>query len=261
MKRWHCYSSTDLVEWENEGEIFNLDSIEWADQAAYAPDALKWKGKYYFIFPAQDQIGIAVSDKPNGPFKDALEKPLVKKNAVEGVRSMDPCVFVDTDSSVYIYYGGGDGVAMVKLKDNLLELDGEITKIPLENYHEGIWVHKIDSTYYFSYPIMIERDGKGKQLLAYSTASTPYGPYTYQGTFFDNDSRNSHHSIIKIKDKWYLFYHIQGPSPYERRVCVEYIEYNDDGTIKEVFMTENGVKPLNPHHALGNLLRAETTSK
>jgi hypothetical protein len=83
-----------------------------------------------------------------------------------------------------------------------------------------------------------------KQLLVYCTSTTPYGPFTYHGSFFDNDSRNSHHSIIQIEDKWYLFYHIQGPSPYERRVCVDYLEYNDDGTIKEVFMTEEGVKPL-----------------
>ncbi|NQZ79071.1 MAG: family 43 glycosylhydrolase, partial [Ekhidna sp.] len=79
MRRWHCYSSTDLVSWTNEGEIFNLDSVSWADYAAYAPDAMKWKGKYYFFFPAAYNIGVAISDKPNGPFQDALGKPLIKK--------------------------------------------------------------------------------------------------------------------------------------------------------------------------------------
>lgn len=244
MKRWHAYSSTDLVEWKNEGEIFNLDSITWADQAAYAPDAMKWKGKYYFFFPANYNIGVAVSDKPNGPFRDALGKPLIKKYEMEGVNSFDPTIFIDTDSTPYLYYGGHGGAAVVRLKNNLLEMDEEIKKLDLPHFDEGLWVHKKDSIFYFTYPMGIKREGLVKQLLVYCTSTTPYGPFTYHGSFFDNDSRNSHHSIIQIEDKWYLFYHIQGPSPYERRVCVDYLEYNDDGTIKEVFMTEEGVKPL-----------------
>lgn len=244
MKRWHCYSSTDLKDWKNEGQIFSLDDISWANESAFAPDAMKWKGKYYFFFPAQVQIGVAVSDKPNGPFKDALGKPLIAKNQCPGVATFDPTIFIDSDSIPYLYYGGGHGVAVVKLKDNLTELDGEIIKLPLKGYAEGIWVHKRNDIYYFTYPSKIERDGKINQLLVYSTAPTPIGPFTYHGVFFDNNSRNSHHSIIEIKDKWYLFYHIQGPSPYERRVCVDYLEYDKDGKIIEVKMTITGVAPL-----------------
>ncbi len=245
MKRWHCYSSKNLVDWKNEGEIFNLDSIYWADRAAYAPDATKWKGKYYFFFPADYRIGVAFSDKPDGPFKDALGEPLIGFEAVEGVRSMDPCIFIDDDSTAYLYYGGGDGSAVAILKENLLEIDGAIKKLELEGFHEGIWVHKKDGIYYFSYPKKIIRDGRIKQLLVYSTAQTPLGPFTYHGAFFDNDSRNSHHSIIKVKNKWYLFYHVEGPSPYERRVCVDYLEYNPDGTIREVLMSKEGINPIN----------------
>ena len=244
MKRWSTYSSVDLVNWVDEGQIFSLDDIDWASNAAFAPDAMKWKDKYYFFFPAGFQIGVAVSESPNGPFKDALGKPLIPKEAVKDVLSFDPCIFVDDDMTPYLYYGGGDGVAMVKLKENLIELDGPITKIPLKNYGEGIWVHKRKGTYYFSYPIHIERDGKTKQLLAYSTSDSPYGPYEYRGVILDNDSRNSHHSIIEIKGRWYLFYHIQGPSPYERRVCVDYLDYFEDGSIREVKMTKEGIRPL-----------------
>ncbi|MEN8120397.1 MAG: family 43 glycosylhydrolase [Bacteroidota bacterium] len=244
MKRWHCYSSTNLVEWTNEGEIFNLDSVSWADKAAFAPDAVKWKGNYYYYFPADFQIGVAIAHKPNGPFTDALGEPLIKRNAVEGVASFDPCIFIDSDSIPYLYYGGGNGVAVSILKNNLIEIKGEIRKLELEGYHEGIWVHKKDSLYYFSYPKLIKQEGKIKQLLVYSTAPSPLGPFTYRGMFFDNNSRNSHHSIIKIKDRWYLFYHVEGPSPYERRVCVEYLYYNEDGTIKEVIMTKKGIEPI-----------------
>jgi len=244
MKRWSAYSSEDLINWKDEGQIFGLEDIDWASEAAFAPDAIKWKGKYYFFFPAGFQIGVAKSDRPYGPFEDALGKPLIKKEALEGVLTFDPCIFIDDDQTPYLYYGGGNGVAMVKLKDNLTELDGSIKKLPLKNYGEGVWVHKRGGTYYFSYPIHIEREGKTKQLLAYSTSESPDGPFEYRGIILDNDSRNSHHSIIEIEGQWYLFYHIQGPSPYERRVCVDYLYYHEDGSIKEVEMTKEGIEPL-----------------
>lgn len=246
MRRWSSYSSTDLVHWKDEGEIFDLakGDISWAKQAAFAPDAMKWKGKYYFFFPADFQIGVAVSDHPQGPYHDALGKPLITRDEVKGVKSFDPCIFIDDDNTPYLYYGGGGGVAVVKLKDNLIEKDGEIQKLPLQNYAEGIWVYKYKGTYYFTYPMHIKRDGKIKQLLVYSTAKTPYGPFTYKGEFFDNDSRNSQGSIIQVKNKWYLFYHVDGHSPYERLVCADYLYYNKDGSIKEVKMTKQGIKPL-----------------
>lgn len=244
MKRWHAYSSKNLVNWKCEGEIFNLKKISWAKNAAFAPDAIKWEGKYYFFFPAEYQIGVAISNNPNGPFEDALGKPLIKKEQVKGVLSFDPHIFIDKNKMPYLFYGGGNGIAVAKLKSNLVEVDGEIKKLPLKNYHEGIWVHKRNNIYYFTYPTMIKREGKDKQILVYSTSKSIYGPYTYKGVFFDNDSRNSHHSIIKIKDKWYLFYHIEGPSPYERRVCVDYLEYDNHGNIKKVEMTTKGVKAI-----------------
>jgi len=246
MRRWNCFSSTNLVDWKDEGEILDLakNDVTWAQNAAFAPDCMKWKGKYYFFFPAGFQIGVAVADKPNGPFKDALGKPLIYKDEVKGVASFDPCIFIDDDKTPYLYYGGSHGVAVVKLKDNLIERDGEIKKLDMKNYAEGIWVHKYKGIYYFTYPYTIERNGLTKQLLVYSTAKNPYGPFTYGGTILDNDSRNSHHSVIQVKNQWYLFYHIQGPSPYERRVCVDNLYYNPDGSIREVKMTKTGIKPI-----------------
>lgn len=244
MRRWHTYSSTDLVNWKNEGEIFSLADISWANEAAFAPDAIYWKNKYYFFFPAGFKIGVAVSDSPNGPFKDAIGKPLISEEAIDGVLSFDPMIFIDDDQTPYLFYGGGNGVAVVKLKDNLIELNGPIQKLPLKNYGEGIWVHKKDDVYYFSYPMHITRKGKTKQLLVYSTAPSPTGPFEYRGVILDNNSRNSHHSIIEIDDQSYLFYHVEGPSPYERRVCVDYLFYFEDGSIREVEMTKTGIKPL-----------------
>lgn len=245
MKRWSCFSSTDLATWKDEGQIFSLEDISWAKDCAFAPDAVKWKGKYYFVFPAGKHVGIAVADNPAGPFKDAIGKPLIMDRECKGVRSFDPCLFVDDDHTAYLYYGGGGGCAVAKMKDNMVEIDGEITKLPLEQYAEGIWVHKRKGIYYFTYPNHYkDKEGNIKQLLVYSTAPTPMGPFTFQGPFLDNKSRNSHHSVIEVDGQSYLYYHIQGPSAYERRVCVDYLYYDKAGKIKEVKMTQEGIKPI-----------------
>jgi len=243
MRRWQCYSSANLVDWKHEGEIFNLDSIKWADKAAFAPDCMKWNYKYYFFFPAGFNIGVAVSNRPNGPFSDALEKPLIK-NREAGVVTFDPCIFIDTDSVPYLYYGGWKTVGVVKLNTDLISRADSIVRLDLKNYEEGIWVHKRKGIYYFSYPAQIKRNGLEKQVLVYCTSKSPLGPFKYQGEFFDNNSRNSHHSIVQFGRKWYLFYHIEGPSPYERRVCVEYLRYDTNGRIKPVSMTSNGIRPI-----------------
>jgi beta-xylosidase len=240
MVDWHCFSSTDLKNWTDHGIIFGLKDLTWAAKYAWAPDCINRNGEYYFYFPADFQIGVAVSKSPTGPFKDALGKPLVAKNE-GGTTAMDPCVFIDDDGQAYLYYGQ-NSLCMVKLKDDMITKDGEITKIPLKNFHEGIWIHKKDSLYYLSYP-----SNKGNMvanLLEYSIGKTPYGPFKYKGIIMDNRSRNVHHSIVKFNNKWYLFYHVQGPSPYERRVCMEYLEYNPDGTIKPIKMTKDGISPI-----------------
>lgn len=246
MKRWNLFSSTDLVNWKDEGEIFDLSKgdISWAKKYAFAPDAVKWKGKYYFFFPADKKIGVAVSEHATGPFKDALGKPLIEFKEVKRVATFDPCIFIDEDHTPYLYYGGGDGCAMVKLKDNLIERAGELKKLDLPYYGEGIWVHRYNGLYYFTYPRHIKREGKVEQFLVHSTAPTPTGPFTYRGKILDNKSKNVHHSVVNVKDKWYLFYHVQGPSGYERRVCAEYLKYDSEGNIKPIKMTKKGIKPL-----------------
>lgn len=234
MVDWHCFSSTDLKNWTDYGVIFGVKDLTWADKYAWAPDCIKRNGKYYFYFPADFKIGVAVSKSPAGPFKDALGKPLIAKDE-GGTTAMDPNIFIDDDKQAYLYYGQNT-LCVVKLKKDMITKDGEITKIPLVNFHEGIWMHKRDGLYYLSYPS--NKGDKVANLLEYSIGKTPYGPFEYKGIIMDNRSRNVHHSIVEFKGKWYLFYHVQGPSPYERRVCMESLEYNSDGTIKPITMSK-----------------------
>lgn len=242
MVDWHAFSSVDLVHWTDHGVIFSLKDLTWADKFAWAPDCIARNGKYYFYFPADFQIGVAVADNPAGPFKDALGRPLIARDE-SGSKAMDPCVFLDEDGQAYLYYGQNQ-LFVVKLGGDMISRTSPLMALDVHNYHEGIWVHKRNGLYYFSYPS--SKGDRIANLLEYSTAPTPTGPFTYRGVIMDNRSRNVQHSIIQVGDRWLLFYHVQGPSPYERRVCVEDLSYNSDGTIRPVPMTRDGAKPLAP---------------
>jgi arabinoxylan arabinofuranohydrolase len=191
-------------------------------------------GSIIFYFPADDQIGVAVSDSPTGPFKDALEKPLIgRMEAGADVRSIDPNIFIDDDGQAYLYFANShDHVAVVKLKQDMITRDGPIQVLDLKNYHEGIWVHKRNGLYYFSYPSY--RGDMVANLMEYSVTMSPLGPFQYKGVILDNHSRNIHGSITEFKGRWWLFYHVAGPSPYERRVCVAPLHYDKDGNILPV---------------------------
>jgi beta-xylosidase len=227
MVDWHAFSSTDLLHWTDHGIIFQLSDITWASSYAWAPDCIWRNGKYYFYFPADDQIGVAVSDKPEGHFKDALGKPLIARNE-GGTRAIDPNIFIDDDGQAYLFYGQNE-LRAVKMKEDMITRDGPIISVPLKKFHEGIWMHKRNNLYYLSYP---SSDGTNASKMEYSIGKSVLGPFEYMGTIIDNNSRNIHGSIAEFRGSWYLFYHIQGPSPYERRVCMTQLSFLPDGTIQ-----------------------------
>jgi DUF1680 family protein len=238
MADWHVFSTDDMVNWTDHGAAFSLKDISWADTEAWAPDCIGRNGKYYFYFPAGGQIGVAVSDSPAGPFKDALGHPLIKKGEA-GIRYMiDPNVFIDDDGQAYLYVGGAYQLGVVKLNEDMITRDGPVQILDMPQFYEGVWVHKRNGIYYASYPI---RPGGGRagqaNIMAYSIAKSPLGPWEYKGEILDNRSHNVHGSITEFKGRDYLFFHVEGPSHWERRVCVEPLFYNADGAIRPVQMS------------------------
>lgn len=232
MVDWHLFSTDDMKKWTDHGMIFSLKDIGWAKKEAWAPDCIEHNGKYYFYFTAAGQVGVAVADSPTGPFKDALGKPLIEKKEA-GIRyAIDPCVFMDDDGQAYLYYGGGRQLGVVKLKEDMITRDGAIQVVDMPKFYEGVWVHKRKGIYYASYPT--RPSGRQANVMAYSMAKSPLGPWEYKGELLDNHSHNVHGSITEFKGQWYLFYHVEGPSHWERRVCVKPLLYNVDGTIKPV---------------------------
>lgn len=206
----------------------------------FAPDAIYKDGTYYLYFcMSDDSEGVAVSKSPTGPFTDPIHLPC---------GGIDPSVFIDDDGRAYFYWGQlfSHGV---ELNEDMRSFDPSriVDDLVTEEehfFHEGSSMRKIGDTYYMVYANM-ER-GKPTSL-GYATSKAPLGPFTYQGIIIDNDhcdpaSWNNHGSIEKFGDQWYVFYHrcSRGVQQY-RRLCIEPITINPDGTIDEVKMTSQGV--------------------
>ncbi len=249
MDRYHVYSTDDMVNWRDEGEIFNASQVTWGRKEGgfmWAPDCAYKDGTYYYYFPHPSdtkwnntwKIGVATSKQPASNFKQA--------GYIEGLGGdamIDPCVFVDTDGKAYFYYGGGRKCQGGKLKDNMMELDGEMQDMKgLEDFHEATWVFERNGIYYLTYADNNPRENK----LRYATSSNPLGPWTYRGVFLDTTGCDTNHgSVVEFKGNWYAFYHNKSLSNTGkgnlRSICVDLLNFNDDGTIRMVEQTKSGV--------------------
>lgn len=244
---YHVFSSTDLIHWEDHGESFRTappnPSVDWTDAPLFAPDCVYHNGRYYLFFcNAGNREGVAESLSPTGPFTNAVPIAGSDKDAI------DPTALVDDDGQVYLYWGQFH-LRGARLRPDLHSIDPETLESHLLNeeddgFHEGASIRKHNGTYYMVYAD-ISRDNK-PTCLAYATSSNPLGPFTKRGILIDNigcdlGTWNNHGSIAAFNDQWYVFYHrsSQG-SMFNRRVCVEPIQFNEDGTIDEVEMTTQG---------------------
>lgn len=266
-------SSDDLVNWTDHGEVFRVPrDASWA-QRAFAPSCVHRNGKFYLYFPdGGNSIGVAVADKPEGPFVDALGDALINRQMpnCNVPWLFDPCAFIDDDGQAYLYFGGGDSengknLRVIKLNEDMISTNGTAVTINAPESFEAAFMHKHDGTYYFSYATT------GASKIDYLTSSKPMSDFTYKGTAFENPSlngqninryNNNHTSIISFKDKWYLFYHDRRLSNevYKRNASVDLLTYNGDGSIKKVTCTNEGpaqVKHLNPF----DTVQAETIDR
>lgn len=252
MSDYHVFSSEDLTHWTDHGNIVDQKDVPWGNPTAnsmWAPDCVEKDGKYYFYFPDAPGagrrgfgVGVAIADKPYGPFK-------IVEHALEGAMGIDPCVLVDDDGSAYIVWSGM-GFQAAKLKDNMVELDGNPVRLD-ENLprtgglKEGPFVFKRAGKYYLTYPWV--REQGGTEALVYAMSDKPLGPYEYKGLIMKESPTGcwtNHHSIVEYKGEWYLFYHHNDFSPdfdKNRSVRADRIGFNPDGTIIEVIPTLRGV--------------------
>lgn len=255
MPDWHVFSSADMVNWKDHGALLSPKMFSWATGDAYAAQCIEYKGKFYWFvatFHKNDAnskggaaIGVAVSDSPTGPFKDAIGKALITNEMTTDMKygwdDIDPTIFVDDDDQIYLYWGNGS-CKWVKLKNNMTELDGPITVFKPKNYIEGPWVYKREGHYYLVYA----GAGTKPEMIEYCMSTSPVGPWVYKGIIQGNvlNSFTTHPGILDFKGKSYFFYH-NGALPtggsYRRSICVDYMYYNADGTIQKIVETTAGV--------------------
>ena len=256
-----CFSSKDLVNWEKHACILDTATVSWASKALWAPAVLKKDNKYYFFFSANDihqgdvgGIGVAVSDRPEGPYKDLVGKPLIS-DIVNGAQPIDQFVFND-NGNYYMYYGGWGHCNIVRLKDDFTQIipfeDGTMYKeVTPEHYVEGPFVFKKNNKYYF----MWSEGGWGgpDYSVAYAIADSPFGPFERIGKILQQDPEIAtgagHHSVIRIpgRDEYYIVYHrrpLGATAMGHRQTCIDRMEFDADGFIKPVKMTFEGVKPV-----------------
>ncbi len=268
-----AFSSKDLITWKKHPSIIDTSSIKWAKQAMWAPSAIEKDGKYYLFFSANDiqrpersswdennpinhfgGIGIAVADAPGGPFTDYLGKPLIS-DFYNDAQPIDQFVYIDEDGTFYMFYGGWShcnvGVLNADITGFVPDAEGNLfTEITPEGYVEGPFVFKRSGIYYFMWSEGNWTDGSYK--VAYGIADKVTGPYTRIGEILQADPEVAtgagHNSVLNVPgtDEWYMVYH-RRPIPNEDRdhrvTCIDKLEFNADGTIKNVKMTFEGVRP------------------
>ncbi|MDP4186023.1 MAG: glycoside hydrolase family 43 protein [Bacteroidota bacterium] len=260
-----AFSSKNLVKWEKHPHVLDIKDVKWATRAVWAPAIIRANGKYYLFFGANDiqndnqlgGIGVAVSNKPGGPFKDALGKPLIDKFH-NGAQPIDQFVFKDKDGSYYMYYGGWRHCNVVKLSKDLLSIvpfpDGSTFKeITPDSYVEGPFMFYRNGKYYFMWS---EGGWTGPDYcVAYAISDSPFGPFKRIGKILQQDSKVAtgagHHSVIKVPraNEWYIVYHRRplGETDGNHRVtCIDRMYFDKDGFIKPVNITFEGVaaRPL-----------------
>lgn len=240
------WSSKNLVDWKKEGVILDVTrDLAWGDLQAWAPDCVERNGTYYFYFCARGKIGVATAPSPVGPFKDALDHPLVMKFGKVRTNTIDPHAFIDDDGQAYLYFGNGDFAQVYKLNEDMISFDGDPVDIHLRDFREGIVVFKRSGKYYFMWSIDDARSPNYR--VGWGVADRPFGPVTSPdedaGSEFIVLQKNgpavgtAHHSVVNVPgtDRWYAAYHrhaIPEGSGYKRETCLVRMEFRDDGSIK-----------------------------
>jgi beta-xylosidase len=259
---FNAFSSPDLVHWTKHRHVLDVENVAWAAYAVWAPSAIEKDGKYYLFFGANDiqsddqlgGIGVAVSDRPAGPFKDAIGKPLIGAFH-NGAQPIDQFVFRDDVGQYYLYYGGWGHCNVVRLGDDLISLkpfaDGTTYKeITPPGYVEGSFVVKRKGVYYLMWS---EGGWTGPDYsVAYAMGLSPVGPFKPMGKILSQDFKIArgagHHSVVNVPgtDDWYIAYHrrpLGDDKGEHRQLAIDRMTFNADGTIAPVTMTNEGVKP------------------
>lgn len=257
MHDWLAFSSKDMKTWEAHGPIMRADDFEWAVSHAWASHMVKKDGKYWFYTTVRHDetkpgfaVGVAVSDSPTGPFTDAKGSALITNDMTTQTPNdwddIDPAVYIEDNGEVYLFFGNLVP-KYVKLKDNMIELDGEIQVVDVPHFTEALWAHRKNDTYYLTYACFFP------EKICSARSDSIHGPWQYDGILNEiaGNTETNHQSIIEFQGRDYFIYHTGGMPPkdgepsggrFRRSVAIDRLYYNDDGSLKRVIMTTEGIQ-------------------
>ena len=247
MISYHVFSSRDLVNWTDYGVVLHLQNVPWAVSQMWAIDCVKRGNLYYLVFCAREKntgtfrTGLAISERPECPFRDT--------GFIKGVDwGQDPCLFIDSDDTPYLYWGAGGTCKAAQLTPDLREaVPGSVVNLTpqLNDIFEGPWVHRKDGKYYLSYPAL--PGGKWPQNMEYAIADKPLGPYRSMGSYlaqFPGQAGTNHGSITEFQGRWFAFHHsawVSNGKSEVRNLMADELHYRPDGSIQPIIPSREGV--------------------
>ncbi|TDZ32192.1 Xylosidase/arabinosidase [Colletotrichum spinosum] len=258
MNEWQIFEAKNPdpagADWTLHRDVAQPESIfSWATAGtAYASQIVQGPdGKFYLYAPVTQKstsakdpfaIGVAVSDSPLGPFKDAHPSgPIISQTVPapgNDIQNIDPTVLVD-DGKVYIYFGTFGALKGYELDTDMVTIKGDVVDVPnLTGFFEAPWLTKRKDTYYMLYAA--NNAGADSPCtptsyhacLAYGTAENPLGPWTFRGVFLDIvSSTTSHPGAYELSDgTWGLVYHTRdadGGTHFRRSVAIDTLTWDD----------------------------------
>ncbi len=281
---------SDLSDWVCHGVSYRKDQDPHngdLSRVLFAPDVVRGvDGRYYLYYSLSMswEIGVAVSDQPEGPFEFYGHVAYPDGRLLSELTPYDPAVLVEGEQ-VWLYYGfaapqvlvdrfrmtPSPGCLVVKLSaDMKTVLTEPKVMIPAREaaqgtgfedhgYFEAPSIRKIRGAYYLVY------SSEQTHELCYARSESPGGPYRYGGVIVDNGDLgmegcqepryvpgNNHGGLAEMNGQLYIFYHrhTQG-TQFSRQGCAEPVTILPDGSIPQVPVTSSGL--------LGRPLEAEGT--
>jgi hypothetical protein len=249
MNHWLCFSSPDMKTWTEHLVPFRAKDFLWAKGDAFASKLVARNSMFYFyaaVSPANGKgkaIGVAVSSHPAGPYKDAKGSALITHEMLPETdnekANLDPTVLVDDNGQAYIFWGSKI-CYYAKLKDNMIELDGAIKILSLPQFEEGAHLYKRKDWYYLAYGY------EQPEKVAYAMSRHIEGPWVFKGILNElaGNCETNRPCTLDFKGKSYFIYHnggLKDGGSHRRSVCIDYLYYNDDQTLKPVIMTSEGL--------------------
>lgn len=252
MNDWLVFSSKDMLHWKEHPVPLRATDFAWAKGDAYASQVIERNNKFYWYVAVTHgtipgkAIGVAVADNPLGPFRDAIGSALITSETIgvtgDNMINLDPTVLIYDDGQAWLFWGNGQ-CYYAPLKENMVALDGKVKKVDLPEFTEGAWIYKRNGWYYLLY-------GYGfPEKVAYAMSRSIYGPWEFKDIINEiaGNCKTNSPAILDFKGQTYFIYHngaLKDGGSHRRSVCIDYLYFNEDDTMRRIIMTSEGVRAV-----------------